>query len=135
MLSHDLEAVRFLQSFTEYCHAIDDIIDGDKSKPEDILKTFAGAALLYSSNFYHRYYTQLYPLILTITNNYADSVKWEKSKEQWRLGVSDVLRSAAHDMICCVVGICCSYDAMREISIEIREATYEKNHDELGNPI
>lgn len=134
-LNHDPEAVKFIQSFCQYCHDIDDIIDGDKTNTEHILKTFCNAAAIYSSNFYHRYSLQLYPIVLNITNTYADSVKWEKSDVDWKRAVSDTLRSCGNDMIYIVVGICSGYDAMRDVSALLREVSYNHHHDEIGKPI
>lgn len=136
ILTRDSEAVRFIVAFNEYCHAVDDIIDGDaKVDKEFIIKTFIQATALYSSNFYHKYAVQLYPIVLNLTNSYADSVKWEGAEEKWKRDISDVLRMSANDMITIVVGLVGGYDAMREVSCLMREVGYNRNHDTQGLPV
>lgn len=134
ILSKDPEAWRFLSAFHEYCHRIDDIIDEKITDAEFILKTFALAASVYSSNFYQRYGNMLYPFVLTMTNAYADSVKWEKSTIEWQRNVADVLRGVGHDLLMLVIGIVGGYDSMRELSLELREHFYNDQHDSKGNP-
>lgn len=135
-LERDQEAVRFIQAITEYFHSVDDIIDEKIIEPERVLKVFIQAAAVYSSNFYHRYYTQLYPLILNITNVYADSIRLEHDEEPWKRYCGDVLRSVGNDIITIVVGIVSGWEAMRDVSILIREVSYKEHHDKLtGKPI
>lgn len=134
-LSQNPDSIKFITTFCDYCHDIDDIIDGDKPGYEHILQTFAKAATVYSCNFYHNYYISLYPIVLAITNAYADSLRWEKSAEVWKKSVSDTLRSCGNDMITTVVNIVAGYEAMRDVSITLREVSYSKHHDETGKPI
>lgn len=135
VLNVNPEAVRFIKAYIEYCHDIDDIIDNAITDPEFILKTFLKAAAIFSSNFYVKHSEQLYPLIIVITNSYADSVQFERSKEGWKLQASDVLRHCAIDMVLLVVGIVAGYDAVREISPLLREHNYNQHHDAEGKPI
>lgn len=129
------DAIRFVKAFQDYCHNIDDIIDEKITDPEKILKVFLQAASIYSSNFYIKYSTQLYPLILVITNTYADSVKMERSGVAWKKKVSDVLRSTGNDILIFVVGIVAGWESMRDVSELIREYSYAEHHNELGEPI
>lgn len=123
------DAVKFFLAWNEYCHYIDDLVDGDIERtPESILKMGAMAAAIYSSNFYHRYYTQLYPVVLMITNEYGDSVKWERSNEEWKHRQADTLRHCGNNMLMVIVGIVGGYDAMREVSEMIRTTSYTQHH-------
>ena len=134
-LSHDQDAIRFIKAFGSYCHEIDDIIDEKITDPEKILRTFVNAAAIYSCNFYQRFADRLYPTVLLITNEYADSVKWEKNDDSYKEHISDVLRSCGNNMLILVVGIVAGYEAMRDVSCLIRETSYLKHHDELGKPV
>lgn len=136
ILNKEPDAVRFFYAWNDYCHFVDDLVDGDVEKTsENILKLCVKAAALYSSNFYTRYSVQLYPVVLTITNSYADSVKWEDSQEAWKQQHADVLRACGNDMLMVVVGIVDGYDAMREVSEMIRQLSYNQHHTVEGEAV
>lgn len=132
-LSHDPEALRFVHAFNDYCHSIDDIIDEKITDPEKVLKVFVEAATVYSSNFYQRHSRELYSLVLTITNTYVDSIKWEKDIDLWKRNASDVLRSCGNDMMLLVIGLVAGWDAMRDVSELVRNYSYVSHHNLQGD--
>ena len=104
------DALLWVMMYTLYVHAIDDIIDGDKTDSEHILKTFEYAAVLFSNEFYLRNIALLYPIVKIVTNSYADSVQMERSNVPWRRQAADVLRQTGNDMILMCIEICSDID-------------------------
>jgi hypothetical protein len=126
-------AAEWLDKWWKYIHAIDDIIDEDRG-PESLLEVLASAAELYSHPFWLANWFHLRPLVITITNAYADSVAWEKSPEASERAMADVLRLGGIEMYCIVAGLCGGYGHMRKLSPRIRQHTWAANHDQQGNP-
>lgn len=133
-LSSDEDAIAFVYCWLLYCHAIDDIIDGDKTDSEHIIKTFQFSTTLHTSNFFLKNWATLNPIIDVAFNSYADSVKLEKGVK-WERNYADVLRQVANEVIVAVVGIVAGYDKKREISLELRQLSYLEHHDLTGKPI
>lgn len=134
-LSADIDALIFALSFSTYCHAIDDIVDGDKTDAEFIIKTFEFAACIYSSPFYQRNIWLLYPLVKATSNAYADSVNMERSNQQWRRNSADVLRQYGNEVLTACVEVVKGQDARREFSLKMREIAYEAHHNLIGEPV
>lgn len=130
----DDSALSFLRLYGQYCHMIDDLVD-EGGTHQQLLKTFAHAAEVFNHPFYLRYQPFLYPMVIAITNDYADSVAWEKNGNEWQMKVADGIRNTANNMIFTVVNLVRGYDAMREISQMVREDSYFRHHDNDGNPI
>jgi len=63
-----------------------------------------------------------------------DSVKFEKSKEKWKIQMGDVLRQNANDVVLAVIEIVNDVDTRRKASLELREISYLSHHNELGEP-
>ena len=131
----DTEGLAFCTAFLLYAHCIDDIIDGDRTDSEFILKTFEFAAIIYTMPFYQRHSGMLLPIIKAVSNSYADSVIMEKSSESWKSNFADVLRQNGNDLLTICVEICSGIDARREFSIKLRELSYQVHHDKNGAAI
>jgi len=126
------EAETFLALWGAYVHAIDDIVDGDTTSKESIIRAFAQAAVLYSSPFYRQHCDRLQLIVLLVTSTYADSVHWEGSKEEWKRQYSDVMRHAGAEMLRATLLICGGYDHLRQFSAELHAANYYQHHDDAG---
>ena len=145
-LANRPDALWFLRTYSDYCHAIDDIVDVPERRADN---EFFGRVLdmaleLFSSDFYALRRAKLYSLVKNVQNTYMDSVLWEKSAEDWQLKVSDVLRCCAHDMTVAVVELVVTeetgdfqagYAAKREISLLCRANSWTQHHDAQGNAI
>jgi hypothetical protein len=129
------EAMEWLRGWNLYVHRIDDIIDGDADSPEAVLNTFAQAVTLYSHPFYVKHMASLRVLALTITNAYADSVEWEKSKEKWQREWSDHHRHCGAEMVLAVAMICGGYEHSRAISLELRTVCFLEHHTTDGKVV
>lgn len=134
-LGDNIDAHLWVLSYGVYVHAIDDIIDGDKTDSEFILKTFEFASMIYSYPFYLQNLHILYPLVKTASNTYMDSVKMEQSKEKWARDYADILRTHGNEVILAVIEIVCGLDIRRQASMELREISYKAHHNELGQPV
>lgn len=127
------QAIEFCNIFYRYVHAIDDLIDlKEDGRPtmsnEDILAIFADAALLYNCPFFYQNRQHLFPLIISVTNQYADSVSWERSPVNRRRAIADVLRCCGDEVLFLVAMICGGWRHMRQMSQKIRERDFELQH-------
>jgi hypothetical protein len=126
------EAMEWLTLWSEYVHAIDDIVDKERDGVEDVLRTFARAVMLYSHPFYLKNLAALRAVVLVIGNLYADSVGWEKSLVAWQRNWSDHNRHAGMEMVIAVAQICGGYEHGRAISEEQRCICWAEHHDREG---
>lgn len=134
------EAEYFCHLFYLYAHAIDDVIDTkEDGRPtmsnEKIIAIFANAALLYNSPFYLKHRDILFPMMLHVTNLYAQSVAWEKSPLPSRRTMADVHRCCGDDVFYMVALLCGGYEHMRALTGKIMETDYDLQHDAQGRPI
>jgi len=135
----DKNALVFCDLWYSYCHGIDDLIDTMEDgrptmSPEQILAIFANAALLYNCPFYIANRSHLFPMVLSVTNAYADSVAWEKSSVNRRRVIADVLRTCGDEMFFIVAMIIGGWEHMRGLSARIREQDWLLQHDSNDNP-
>lgn len=127
------EAMDFLANhWSPYVHQIDDLIDGERSQAEDILATFARAAMLYSHSFYLKNAAALRAVVLLVTNLYADAVAWEKSPDAWQRDWADHNRHAGMEMVIAVAQLCGGYEHARLVSREQRHICYVEHHNAQG---
>jgi len=145
-LGQRLDAYQWLYLYRHYCHAIDDLIDVPERRADNeyILLVFNKALDIFSHPFYVNHVGRLYSVVKGIHNTYADSLKWEGSKEEWRATYADVIRCVTNDMMVAVVSIAVfeqtgsydlGYEAGREVSILAREKSWFDHHKEDGTPI
>jgi len=127
------EAIDFINRWSNYVHAIDDIIDEDKS-PDFIVSTFARAIEIHTHPFWLKNLTVLKQVELQANNIYCDTVICEKSDEKWKQHFADWGRHGATEMVLAVAAIVGGYEHMRSISLEMRKLCYFEHHDEHGNP-
>lgn len=135
----DADAILFCSAWMTYCHQIDDIIDTMEDgrptmEPQEILSTFANAALIYNNPFYIKNQKMLFPVALLITNAYCDVVNYEKSPKKHLRAIADVIRCNGNEMFFMVAMLCGGYNHMRKYSNIIREKSWMLQHDENGNP-
>jgi hypothetical protein len=116
-----------------YVHGIDDIIDGDRKTPEEVLEIFALAAMLYTHPFFIANREALRQQVIVCTSTYADAVAWEKSHVPWQKDWADHNRHVGMDMVVCVASLCGGYRHARSISQEQRLICWDEHHDQDGN--
>jgi hypothetical protein len=133
-LGHRPDALAWICAYGIYCHAIDDIIDGDKTDSEHVLKTFELAAVIYMNDFCRQYAHILYPLVIMASNTYRDSVILEKAEEEWKRKVADALRQTGNEVVLAVIEIAGGVEARREASLELREISWFTHHTLEGKP-
>jgi len=125
----DEYARQFLAAWHHYCHAIDDIVDGDiPFSAETLLKLLVQANQVYSLPFYLRNALILQPVVASVTSTYADSVAWEKDSEPWKRNIADVIRQCGNEMVLTIAWIVGGYDHQRRISLKLRELAFHSQH-------
>jgi hypothetical protein len=112
-------AAEFLTLWRSYVHDIDDLVDGDKTGAEFLLRTFLSAAFIYTHPFFLANLPALRQVIINCTNAYADTAAWEKAPD-WRREFSDHYRHFGVEMVLAVAFICGGYDHMRQASPLLR---------------
>lgn len=130
------EAMDFLANYwAKYVHEIDDIIDGERTEPEEILATFARAPMLFSHPFYLKHVSGLRQVVLNVTSTYADTVAWEKSKVPWQREWADHHRHCSNEMALAVATICGGYEHARGIMPELRVICWHEHHTPDGKAV
>lgn len=134
----DQMALDWVQLGRLYCHAIDDLIDEDLTKgnavtgAERACKIGAMALQLYTHPFFLRHAAVLRSHMMLNTLTYADSVRWENDKEEWKRQFSDWFRHG-WVQVCLVVGeLCGGYDNARSVSTEMWTMAYANHHKPTG---
>jgi hypothetical protein len=127
------DAIDCCDLFYRYCHGIDDLLDtmedGRPTMPkEEILSIFIMAGCLYNCPFFRKHSMTLFPVIIAITNSYADSVAWERDPLAHRRTIADVLRTVGDDFFFMIAMICGGWSHMRKVSGQIREVDYLRQH-------
>lgn len=133
------DAEMFLYHWTVFAHGIDDIIDdyrdGKPVSAEHFIGVMGQSCVAYTLPFYQVHSARLQPVVMAVTNMYADSVKWERSDDPKLRKIADGIRSCGNELLCAVALICGGYNHMRSISSRLRERSYKQQHDEQGNPV
>lgn len=132
------EALQWIQIGRQYVHEVDDLIDIDlpasdiAKGAERMCKIGALAIELYAHPFFAKHSAALGQAMVINTNNYADSVLWEKSEIKWRRDYADWARHGWIDVLLVVAYICGGYEHMRNESQALRSISYDDHHDETG---
>jgi hypothetical protein len=118
-----------------YFHMIDDLLDTRlDGRPvmdsEEIIRIFSYAILVYNSKFYMANHTILMPVMVHVTNAYADCVQFETASEAHKRSIADVIRCCGNDVFFMVALICGGYEHMRKFSPLIRERSWIIQHTE-----
>lgn len=133
------DAMFFNDIWYKYCHGIDDLIDTmEDGRPtlnkDEIISQFFNAAVLYSSRFFRENCDMLLPIVLQITNEYADSVAWEGSPKKHLRLMADAMRTCGNKMYQIVALICGGEMHMKTIGRKIQERDWLAQHDNDGYP-
>lgn len=132
-LHHNPDALIWILSYVAYCHAIDDIIDGDKNDHTFILNTFRLAISIFSFPFYTNNMSSLRALIETAQDAYRDSVEMEKKNDAlWKSRVGDIIRQNANDVILMTIMLTSGIEKRNEAALKLRELSFRTHHNELG---
>lgn len=99
------DAFQFLQMWHEWCHKIDDLIDG---MPGSVIDVCADAAVLFTNPFFVEQAAILLPVVAVAAEKFRTSV--EEGPEL------DFLRFAGNDMVLTVAAICGGRSLVRQVS-------------------
>lgn len=133
------EAMELCDIAYNYFHGIDDLIDTmQDGRPlmnkEEMISLFFKAALFYNHPFYKKNQAILFPIILQITNTYADSVAWEQSPKAHLRAMGDVFRTCGNEFYIMIALLCGGEKHMRSFSAAIKERDWLMQHDVEGYP-
>ena len=133
------DAMVFSDCWYNYCHAVDDLIDTlEDGRPtmskDQMISLFFMAAVVYNSKFYRDHQSMLFPIVLSTTNAYADSVAWEKSPKAHLRAMADVMRTCGNEMYKMIALICGGEQHMKAMGRKIMERDWLGQHDEHGKP-
>lgn len=133
------DAMVFCDFWYQYVHGVDDLIDTmqdgrPRMSKDQMIGLFFKAALLYNCSFFVANRDLLFPIVLQITNTYADSVAWERSPKEHLRKMSDVFRTCGDEMYVMVALIVGGEEHMRQMGRAIKERDFVLQHDEHGNP-
>jgi hypothetical protein len=86
------------------------------------------ALALYNHPFYLKHQKVLFPVILQVTNQFADSVQFERSPLKHRRMIANVLSSCGDEVFFVVAMICGGWSHARKFSAAIRERDFARQH-------
>lgn len=132
------DAAAFLYAYRILCHQVDDLIDRDKDQDCKALTldAFNQAIEVYSSPFYQRHLTFLYPLVKNMHRVWQRSVAWEQ-EPGWKGQYADTLRCCGIEMTIAVLEAVCKlpFAEVRRLDALTREECWTEHHDAEGKPI
>ena len=122
-----------------YVHGIDDIFDLREDgrvtqNNAQLMDVFWTAAMLYNCEFYVAHQKYLFPIVVHVTNAYADVVDWERDPLEHRRAIADVQRCCGNDFYFAVAMIIGGVKHLRKVSPLIRETSWILQHDEHDKP-
>lgn len=123
----NIDAENFLKTWYVYCHAVDDLIDGDvpaEEIKEWLIRLLYYSKELYSSTFYLTNIIEFYGVIDAVVNAYADSIKWEGADKPW-CDIANVIRSQGNDVALVTAKLCGGYEHMRAMSLTSRQMSFK----------
>jgi hypothetical protein len=123
----NVDALAWLTCWHAYAHAVDDLID-EQFTPEGLMEVLSQATCLYSTPFWIQNSARLGGVMQIIGNTYLDSVHWEKSDQEWKRKVADVIRLVGNDMVVAVAQIVGGWQHGRRISERMREFAWHSQH-------
>lgn len=99
------EAYQFLCLWHEWCHQIDDLVDG---MPGCVIDVCADAAVLFTNPFFVEQASRLLPVVAVVAEKYRTSLLDAPEL--------DFLRFAGNDMVLSVAAICGGRALVRQVS-------------------
>ena len=125
------DALQFLSLYGAYSDEVDNQVDEEKN--EDRTQRISQlAAQVTNCNYWKQYSNILYLLSRTIENAYFDSVKWERSQEEWQRKTAKELASCGVMMIVAVIIIEFGEEVASNYSIKLREYYHNKH---INDPV
>lgn len=114
------EAISYLHLYGQHCEIVDDNVDEEKSV-ERIEEQARIASDIAAHPYWQKNYYALWCVERLIHNTYFDSVKWEKSEEEWKRRDAKALSHCGYNMLFAVILIEFGADTLKNISLRFRE--------------
>ena len=109
------DAEAMLWGWWNFFHMFDDMIDQDKPTPKELVmrECFLFIRDLSFNPFYLEHKVSLFTMLMQVLNRWLDGDEWEKSDDEWKRSVSDVLRCGDMELYFHVAYLCGGWDHMR----------------------
>jgi hypothetical protein len=108
------EARKFNSAWCGFCHALDDVVDGEEINAEAFVAEMLESLQAFSNNeFYQEHKHELLPLIIQSANAFLDSFRWELSENEMERRHANVLRIFYDCVVDHVAYITSGYDFSR----------------------
>ncbi len=123
----NLDAAAFLESFFEWVHFLDDVVDGEADRdPKSVCEINLTFLLTVTQNpFYLANSGRLMPLIIQGAMAWIDSHLWHTDLDANKRVTSDVLKGYYHEVFYHVAFICGGWDHATSMTAKHRAYDYE----------
>jgi hypothetical protein len=128
------DAWRFLVAYHDQAHRVDDQMDTETSREQQLF-TIKCEQALWANPFYRQHEQALGLVSSLVHSSYANSVIWERAETERAKAVADVLRFCGNLMVEAVAHICGGYEHARKISALLWAMSWFSHHDADGKGI
>ncbi len=129
MLQHNPQAVDHVVAYGQLMELGDDLVDEPKNI--ELIQEFTSlSSRVFSSDYWHQN-KQVFLMIELLNNlTFFDTVKWEKSEEEWKRQDARCLNHCGYNMLFAVLIIECGFEATKKVSLEFRESAHRGQLDD-----
>lgn len=126
------DAERFALRFMDFCHAVDDLLDGDSSfDKERLVRVLMVGVLEFTMNpFYQMNRHLLLPLIIQGSNAFLDSERFAASANAQDRRKADVFKAFYSEVLWHIAFLTGGFEFMREMSRKHRVIDHDCNETE-----
>ena len=128
VLRGDLSAVAMCEQLFRISQVLDDLVDGDKPVPAElIIKSFWEALIALPANpFYRQHESTIRPLMAAALQDWTDATRLERADDHHGKTIAFVLRDQLTSLVTQVACIVGGYEWMQEVSIHIRRRFHDE---------
>jgi hypothetical protein len=131
------DALRFNSAWCGFCHALDDVVDGEPIDAEAFISEMLEALQVFAGNaFFQQHKHELLPLIIQSANAFLDSHRWEMSENALERQHANVLRIFYDCVVDHVAYITSGYDfnRLRYLSKKWRDRIWQEVNSPDASP-
>lgn len=124
-------ASKFLGSFVQFCHLMDDIVDKDKEVTDQRLvrEMLVFLEEIICNPWVRDNIILLWPLIVTGSNAWLDANRWEGAVSGELRRASDVLKGHYHEVVWFTAFLCGGQAHMQNMTKQYREYDFDNQGD------
>ena len=122
----DADAKRFLGTFVEFAHVLDDVVDKEPVSDAELMRAVIRWTAEVSENpFFQRNRSGIMAVIVVSVNAWIDSNRWSARPDIRERIAADVLKGMYHEVVYLVAFLCGGWERMRVLSELAREYDFE----------